>query len=525
MTVGVKPLMLELELEPGAVTAERVTDWLPETLDRRRWFVFAGIAVVYLLGFNGQWLVEPDGGLYLSLARNLALGRGYTYGGIRHHTVYPGFPVALAGLYRAFPSHVVLAADIFILLCAAASLALVYRLILLAYDRPTAVLVTLGVGLSHEFFQYSFEILTDMPFLMGVMALLAGHEALFGPRAKPRWWDWTLLVGGVIVATTTRPTMIGLLAAWIVALLYVAVIQRNWKTGAAIGLCAAVVGAFVIFDPRRAAGHGIAGGYEEYAITELSQARVLWFNARENIQALLDPILAKTAFGMRLWPAWVSALSGVAVAIAAVALITKRVLWGLWVILTLLTVILFVSNDRYLLSILPLIVLGWWNVIRGINQRVAGRLGNVLAGALLFAGMGPNIAQVIGVIYHQRAVPFLAEYKGGKYEPFARIASDVARQTGPGDLILCPPKSARMIAFLTDRTCFEQNESYPPAQRLFVIIDPADPDYIRWLHDEKIESTGTELASVSRRGGQPAIYLTRAHILPGTHPVDISISQ
>jgi len=71
---------------------------LLKALDRWRGYVFAAIVAIYLLGFNGQWLIEPDGGLYLNLARNLARGRGYTFGGVVHDTVYPGLPVALAGL-------------------------------------------------------------------------------------------------------------------------------------------------------------------------------------------------------------------------------------------------------------------------------------------------------------------------------------------------------------------------------------------------------------------------------------------
>lgn len=524
-TTGAKTSAFDLELEPHSSGEQTICQGLLELLDRWRIIVFLGIAAAYLLGFNGQWLVEPDGGLYLNLARSLALGRGYTYGGLRHDTVYPGFPVALAGLYRLFPSHIIFAADVFILACAVATLALVYRLILLAYDRPTAVLVTLGVGLSHEFFQYSFEILTDIPFLMGVMAVLAGHEAVFGPRAKPKWWDWALLVAGAIVAISTRPTMMALLAAWMVALLYAAIFQKNWKAGVAIVLGAGIVGAFLIFDPRRAAGHGIAGGYEEYAITELSQVHVLWLNARENIRALLDPILAKTAFGMRLWPAWVSALAGIIAAAAAVAVIAKRLLWGLWVILTLAMVVLFVSNDRYLLPIVPMIVLGWWNLVRAINRRWPDRFGNAMAAFCLTVSMAPNIAQVCGVIYRQRASPFLVDYKGGKYEAFNRIAPDVARETEPDDLVLCPPKSARMIAFLADRMCFEENESYPAAVHLFVIVDPADGEYVRWLSEEHIQPDGPVLASVARRGGQPAIYLTRARIIAGKRPSNISIAQ
>jgi hypothetical protein len=510
---GAKPNILELELEPHRGIGQPICQGLLEFLDRRRWLIFAGIAIAYLLAFNGQWLIEPDGGLYLNLARNLALGRGYTYGGIRHDTVYPGFPLALAALYRVFPTHLIFAADVFILLCSLASLALVYRLILLAYNRPTAVLVTLGVGLSHEFFQYSFEILTEMPFLLGVMAVLTGHEAVFGPNApkRARWWDWALLAAGVVIATSTRPTMIGLLSAWIITLIYTAVIRRNWKAGAALVICALVVCTFILFDPRRSAGHGLAGGYEEYAINQLSLTHVLWLTATANIRSLLDPILAKAAFGMRLLPG-MNAPFGIIVAAAAMALITKRLLWGLWVILTLVPLVLFVSNDRYLLPILPFMVLGWWNLVRGIDAKIPGRLGNAVVVFLLTLGMAPNIIEVVGMIYHQRIHPFLAEYKDGKYEPFAHIAPEVARDTGPQDLVLCPPKSARMIAFLADRICFEENEAYPQAEHLFVIVDPADRQYLGWLREQNIHPIGEIMAMTPRRGGQPAIYLVRASI-------------
>jgi Dolichyl-phosphate-mannose-protein mannosyltransferase len=510
---GAKSDVLEIDLQPQRSRGRPLTLELLDLVDRRRWSIFCGIALAYLLAFNGQWLVEPDGGLYLNLARNLALGRGYTYAGIHHETVYPGFPLMLAGLYKLAGNHLILAADIFILLCSAATLALVYRLVLLAYDRPTAVLVTLGVGLSHEFFQYSFEILTDMPFLMGVMAVLAGHEAIFGPGREPRgrWWDWALLAAGAIVATSTRPTMIGLLLAWIAALLYAALVQRNFKAWIPIGIIAGVVGLFVLLDPRRAAGHVLPMGYEQYAINQLSQLSGLRLTATANIRALLDPILVKSAFGMRLLPG-MNSVFGIAVAASAVALIARRLLWGLWVILTLAAVILFVSNDRYLLAILPLMVLGWWNLVRKINLQLSGRLGSAIALLLLTLGTAPNITQIVDTIYHQRLHPFLAEYRDGKYEPFARIAPDVAQDTGPQDVILCPTKSARMIAFLADRMCVEENEPYSGADHLFVIIDPLDVEFVPWLRSENIQPVGEILARANRRGGLPAIYLMRAQL-------------
>ena len=70
----------------SAASNARFSSILLARLEQSRIFIFAGIAAIYLLGFNGQWLIEPDGGLYLNLARNLALGRGYTYGGARQET-------------------------------------------------------------------------------------------------------------------------------------------------------------------------------------------------------------------------------------------------------------------------------------------------------------------------------------------------------------------------------------------------------------------------------------------------------
>jgi hypothetical protein len=49
---------------------------------------------------------------------------------------------------------------------------------------------------------------------------------------------------------------------------------------------------------------------------------------------------------------------------------------------------------------------------------------------------------------------------------------------------------------------------------VFVIVDPADADYVHWLRAENIRPVGETLATAARRGGQPAIYLVRARIGP-----------
>src|SRR4051794_38090377 len=73
---------------------------LPQCLlnwsDAHRRKLFVAVLALYLLAFNGQWRVDADSALYLTLGRNLAEGRGYTYHGLPHSLAYPGMPWLLA---------------------------------------------------------------------------------------------------------------------------------------------------------------------------------------------------------------------------------------------------------------------------------------------------------------------------------------------------------------------------------------------------------------------------------------------
>jgi hypothetical protein len=488
----------------------RLSDILLQYIDGRRWTVFAIIAAAYLLGFNGQWQIEPDGGLYLTLGRNLALGHGYTFRGVPHSMVYPGLPYALAGLYAVFGRHVIFAADVFILLCAVAALALTYRLVLLAYDRPTAVVVTLGVALAHEFFRYAGEILTDMPFLAGVMALLAAHEAIFISR-RGKWWDWLILIAGLVVVVSTRPTMIGLLAAWLAALIWCAIFRRNLiATGVVVIVCLVAAIAFYRLD----SGH--FGFYQRYAIDQLSRDVSANSNAViANARDLFGLTAARSVFGMPLGTRWLNAIFGSIVMLCGIALFRKRLLWGLWTTLTILMMLLLISNDRYLLQILPLLVLGWWRFIRAINLRLGSAIGNWLFAILLVIGMAPNIIQVINVVIHQHAHPFLSDYRDGKYQPFAPMAARLPQYTTDQDVIVCPLKLSRVMTFLSGRNVYEQNEPiHARSAHLLVIVDPADEDYSRWLRTEGIFPDGPPLVWIGRNDRRPGIALFRAHLAP-----------
>lgn len=503
---------------PAGAQARPSYQILLERFDRKRKPIFVLIVATYLLAFNGQWRMGPDSGLYLNLARSLETGQGYALHGVHHETVYPGLPLALAGLLRIFAGHFIFAADVLILACALASLALIYRLILLAYDRPTAVMIVFGIAFNHEFFHYSFEILTDMPFLTGVLAVLAGHEAIFGSRAagRARWWDWSLLVAGLVIAVSTRPTMIGLLTAWIVALIFRAIAGRNRRAAAVSAvLCLVTVAVFLLLDPRRLPGHGPAGAYEQYAFHQLTHdlPHELRTTAVNNLHDLLVITVPRAVFGMDLLFDSLNVVFACVVLAAGVALIRKHLFWGLWIVITLLTLVLLLSDYRYLLQILPLLILGWWNLLRSINLHLPRRLGKTAFALLVVLSMGLNIGQVVAFIIHQRARPFLAEYQNGRYQPFVQMAREIPKCTTDQDLILCPAKLVLIMDFLADRNFSDPSDPIAAAPgHLLAIVDPRDVDYCRGLGDRNVLPDGDFILSVPRAGGGPAIRLVRANI-------------
>ncbi len=187
-------------------------------LDRHRWWVFGLLAVVYLAGYTGRWLVNPDSALYVSLGRNVAEGLGYTYQGRPHTWAEPGLPYLIAGTFEVVGVDDMRLATLAMLLCAAGSLALTYALFTLHAGRPVAVLIVALVGLSENFHRYGYLVLTDMPFLLGAAAFLVGYEnVLFVRPEQRRWWGWALVAVGTLLMLSFRPTVLMFLAALAVA--------------------------------------------------------------------------------------------------------------------------------------------------------------------------------------------------------------------------------------------------------------------------------------------------------------------
>lgn len=473
----------------ATITPPRACDALLAWVEANRRWLFITLGLIYLAGFTGRWRPEPDSALYLTIGRNLAQGQGYTYHGQPHHLVFPGLPMLFAGMFLIGGTGNLLAAHVLMLLCGAAALALTYRLFLLHSGRGTAVLITLMVGLSRTFYRYNFELLSDLPFLMFVMAFLVGFEAVMHRRgaaldaaqpARPQRLDWYLLAVGIIGTVITRPAMLAVLLAVGVALAWS--LARGRLRWGAVGMLVAVIGAGVLFyllDPRRQADRGAYGAYEMALLNTQRVGQLIRRAFTENLWQIFHPTVAEATFGLDLGKFINPPVSAVLL-VAAFALFRYHLVWGLLVVTTLMMMGIQV-HVRYMLFILPLLMYANWRALVWVNRRLGPSRGDALFTALLIVLGLTNIIRLGGFIIEQRSIPMLDGYKGGKYASLPDRVKMIHEQTNPGDWILVQHKFGRILTYASGRYAVE-----PDAATLL------DPDLQAVWALEPLDSAETE---------------------------------
>jgi hypothetical protein len=507
--IGAPHALDSAELSLPLVKPARSADHLLLLADQYRWWVLAAIAVVYLAGFNGQWHVEPDSALYLSIARNLAQGRGYTYHGHIAHLAYPGLPWLESATFQVFGIGVLWPIHALMILFALTAIALVYRLFWLHAGRSAAVVVTAMVAVGQSFYQYAFQLRNDMPFLAGVMGVLAGYEGLMraGARGKRQWVDWVLLCAGLLLAMVMRPTMIPLVAVLIIAVGWGMFRRRGGagRGGACAALLLAAVAVFILLDPRHRGGPALGGYESDIAGIFLHETRFI--DTISNTWHIYIPQMVRSipivCFGIELGPG-LNLLGAGLLLWLGLRLWRRRPLWGMWIAATVGMMLITLPRDRYFLPIVPLLAYGWWRWIAGWNRRLSVKWGNLVFCGLLALWMAPNAARLCGVAIAQRQRPFLMEYKQGKMAGVDAFARELASHVAPSAIVLAPEGMGRILTYLGDRTVLDAPEYGridPRRNELYCVLPMVrqDPSMMNWItaHDLRI---GPAAVTVPRKG-------------------------
>lgn len=468
-----KPIVGRRPKKTPAIGVDLVLNWADQ---HRRWILLA-LIVIYLTGFTGQWQPESDSALYLSLGRSLALGHGFSVLGQPNHLAYAGLPWLIAATFKIFGVDQLFPIHLIILLLAWGALAMLYALLSLRSGRPTAVVVTTIVALSDTFFRYSMKVLTDMPFMAGVMAVFLGCELIgwaAGKESENRrigeseefssfrrfslspirpLSGWLLLIIGLAIATTMRPVIWALLFTLLVAtIISPAGKKGKWKYLLIAGLAVATVIGFFFLDPRREGSAATLGIYEQSALSALRDGQMFHRMLHGNLSMMLGWVTAEALLGMRVGPV-LNQIVAITAIVLGIGLWRKHPLWGLWVAITLFMMLAMLPVRRYYLPIMPFLILGVWQGICWLNRAIPNRgIANILCASLLIVLAGSNVARCINVSLQQHGIFVWAKNDRGSEDVFVRqFAAEIKAKLPTNAVVLAPRRFSRVLGYLSNR--------------------------------------------------------------------------
>jgi 4-amino-4-deoxy-L-arabinose transferase-like glycosyltransferase len=451
----------------GASTASvgrPAVPWLTNRILKHRRLLFACSLIPLLISFNGRWRMGLDSSIYRGLAQSIAAGNGYHFGEFGSHQIYPGLPVILAGFDKLFGENIYrpLGPLIFTMLCSLLTLILVYRLIQRHYPKWMAVSVTCCVACNSWFVNLSNEVLTDIPFLMGLVASLLGWDLLQAAQdKKSRWKSAALMIAGLALAALMRPTFwilcLALVCAWVWGLMR-GLISGGWKLYA---ICLAIIVVlclgFWAIDPRtHGSFHPLSGGYEMEMIEALQDEGAHGFS-----QFLLHRLPA-SFLGQQL-PEAVGAVFSIVLLGSSLLLARKQFIWTILIILTVLVTLMLSTAPRYYVMVLPFLALGWLVMVRGVAEWFGGKWCDMIFLVGFGFVIGMNLAKIAPFVIEQERVPFWEpgmrfydHYRGGKFLPVIKLSQIVKDNVPPGVKVITP--SAQIVRYLTGREVMMERE-------------------------------------------------------------------
>jgi Ca2+/Na+ antiporter len=470
-------------------------------IPRWRWSYFAFVGLLLLLAFNGKWRVGRDSAAYRGLGHQLATTGHYIFRGKhsltsysdQQDTRYPGMPLVLAGVEKVF-GRGDLPAVLVMTLMAIATLLVTFRLMKPVLPYWLAIAVTFGLGLNGRFLEHANEVMSDVPFLLGVMLSLLAFDWLEKARdLKTRAVSLCLLIVGLLLSAAMRPTF------WVLAIALVCTCiwglfkpthagQKPQDTKPRRFACLMTLGVlalaalmfWLVLDVRRG---GI--GYEGKMIGRLTdfQNKVLE-QLPENAYSLFEQTLPESFFGTQLGPGFIpvggkhwlgfSTIYSLVVIISGALLMRRNVLWGLFVLFTVLTMMLIGSVPRYFIMILPLLLAGWGLHVMWMSDRFKNPGMKEL---ITFVGLGvvvaPNLISCANLIREQRGlarpreglkhVGFMKAYHSGKWDGVDEVAAMIHDHVAPEQQVYGP--EATVLTFMSDRMVFGLGKFLPRKDR------------------------------------------------------------
>lgn len=503
---------------PTAPTTGLFSAQLAQWCDRHRYWLFAGVVLIYLAGYTGQWRIGPDTAIHMDVAQNIAAGQGYTHPTDLHRNVNPGLALLTAATFRIFGSEQLYAINAVMTLLALASLGLTFWLMRIHLDRPTATAVTLLLAATAGLYQSSLEVLTDLPFLVGVLLFLVGYELV--QRTSNRvWLGLTMLVAGTAIMAVFRSVVLTFLAAMgVVFIVHIIRSPLRLRFVVASILVLATILVVRMTDPRTGSGNVALRDESKVMATASNPTRSIPRALDNNLPKLISDSLPKALVGLDLGTPTLLVISIIS-AVGLLALCRKNLTWGLVIGFFILQWLIFTTATRYVLAILPLCALSWWLAVRILESRVNVQWRKAVVLSLLAIWVVPNLVAVGKLTWEQRQPAFWAHYEDGKYQPLIAMGNAIQSHVGLKDAVI--GDDANELTYLSSRRVFgplslrrrtDRNrtlEQFKNAGQLWVIL-PMEARLKSKLPPLDIDREHA-IAKVDRANGKP-LFLCKAKL-------------
>lgn len=436
--------------------------WIDDLVRHRR-VAFVLVGLLYLLSFNGLWRVNVDSALYRGLAHSLAIGRGYQFAGEPHHHAFAGLPWMLALCEKLF-GVTPLPGQVLITLMGLATVWMTYRLIALHYPLWVATVVAIAMGTNFRFLRLSQELMTDVPFTLGVVVTLYGLERLRmiarGDRRATVIASATL-IGGVLWSAAMRPTVAVLVGAIVAASVVRAIRNDDGRRRLHLTICivAAVAGAIMWFVGLRLRGVSLTGGVYEREFIGGVQTLPAAFLGK--LEAFLGSSLNDAFFSQKLQP--LSIPVALVVLAGAVIVMRRNLAWGLMVVGVIAITLPLSTAPRYYLMVLPILWVGWLVLFSKLTLAAPPVARSGIMVVAIAVPLAMNVGRDTGLIRDQRIgdiawlrgqaptreAGFYAHYRKGEVPRLQAYAAAIAAHAGPDDRVLGP--AARVLTYYSDR--------------------------------------------------------------------------
>ena len=434
----------------------------------RRWLpaVVLAIALLYALAVNGQWAIRPDSGLYLTLGRSLAEGRGMAFNGRQTWGIPPLLPALVAGCRLLAGRHALWLLNALLSLSAVgaalAAMGIVNRLTrsLQEHTRVQLMVGTLLVaGLSARLFADATRILTDVPFTFFFLLSVYGFV-----RSRDGHWAWCLVgTAAITAATATRLVSLTLFPPMVLAVVLAhgrpGYRKRLIATLFAAALLAAAFGLW-LWGIRGQADPDTADYFQSIegralAILHPEHWRRMLGGLARLPETLAAVLTDQKMYGVNLAPAALVAIGGGVAAwrrqwivvLPVVCYIGFLIAWGAAAAVA----------ARYLLPVMPLLayllLLGArWTAgvaVRWVRSgKVRRAVPRAAAAAAVAVCLAVSLPKNFRHVYWARHPDFYRVYEHGEWEEIINLSRALRQRGRPGTDAVATPEYS-VVHYLT----------------------------------------------------------------------------